>query len=124
MNPVYKGPEADFHEWLCPFCDSKDLQRGAIWTTLVGPATALILGVFGSAYYLVFYLVIALFVRCCYLLILALEGHRVVLRDAAAVRVRREVPWRHAFADARVDIRAFVDQESYDLRVTQPHRHH
>jgi glycosyltransferase Alg8 len=56
-------------------------QRISIWTTLVGPASALLLGIFKSPWYLVFYLVVATATRCVYLAFLAFEGHRVVLRD-------------------------------------------
>ena len=36
MTPVFRGREADFDEWLCPYCDSKDLHREGSWTTLEG----------------------------------------------------------------------------------------
>ncbi len=56
-------------------------QRISIWTTLVGPVSAILLGIFSSFYYVIFYLVIMIFVRCVYLLFTACDGHRVVLRD-------------------------------------------
>lgn len=56
-------------------------QRISIWTTLVGPTSAILLGIFSSFYYVIFYLVIMVLVRCLYLLFTACDGHRVVLRD-------------------------------------------
>jgi glycosyltransferase Alg8 len=56
-------------------------QRLSIWTTLVGPCSALLLATFKSGYYLVFYLVLATLVRVVYLAAQTIEGHRVVWRD-------------------------------------------
>jgi mannuronan synthase len=74
-------------------------QRLSIWTALVGPTTALLLGVFSSAYYVVFYLVLAVLVRCVQLLFLALEGHRVVLRDLPLLFFTQ---WAGSFVKIRV----------------------
>ena len=43
--------------------------------------SAILLGIFSSFYYVIFYLVIMVLVRCLYLLFTACDGHRVVLRD-------------------------------------------
>jgi glycosyltransferase Alg8 len=52
-------------------------QRLSMWTTLVGPIGAIMLALARSPYYLVFYLVGATLARLFYLLLLAVEGHRM-----------------------------------------------
>ena len=52
-------------------------QRLSMWTTLVGPIGAILLAIFRSPYYLVFYLLCALLFRLLYLLSLATEGMRL-----------------------------------------------
>lgn len=52
-------------------------QRLSMWTTLVGPIGAILLAIFRSPYYLVFYLLCALLFRLMYLLSLATEGMRL-----------------------------------------------
>ncbi len=52
-------------------------QRLSMWTSLVGPIGAIFLALFSSPYYLVFYLFGATCARMLYLVLLALEGHRM-----------------------------------------------
>lgn len=71
------GPKRmGFYTWWC-LLD----QRASIWTALVGPTTAILLALCVSPYFLLFYLAIAISIRSIDLVVLAIQGHRVNLRD-------------------------------------------
>ena len=54
-------------------------QRLNMWTSLVGLVSALILAIFKSIYYLIFFIVWVIFVRVFQLLVIAIGGHPVSL---------------------------------------------
>lgn len=54
-------------------------QRLNMWTSLVGVVSALILGIFKSIFYLLFFMVWILFIRVFQLFVIALGGHPVSL---------------------------------------------
>jgi glycosyltransferase Alg8 len=56
-------------------------QRLSMFTSLLGPISALWASLWLSPYYLLVYLILVLVVRSLYILILALEGHRLSLVD-------------------------------------------
>ena len=56
-------------------------QRLSMFTSLLGPVSALWASVWLSPYYLLVYAILVLLVRTLYILILTLEGHRLSLMD-------------------------------------------
>lgn len=56
-------------------------QRISMWTSLLGPVTAIWAAIFISPYYLVLYAIIVIVVRVFYLILLTTEGHRMSFTD-------------------------------------------
>jgi len=69
------GPQPLFN-WWC-LVD----QRISMWTSLIGPMTALWISIFVTPWAAVLYCITVIFLRSIYLLLLAIEGHRVSLLD-------------------------------------------
>ena len=56
-------------------------QRISMWTSLLGPVTAVWAAIFISPYYLLLYAIIVIVVRIFYLILLTTEGHRMAFTD-------------------------------------------
>lgn len=69
------GPQP-FFNWWC-LVD----QRISMWTCLIGPVSALWISIFISPWAFVLYLMTVILMRAFYILLLAIEGHRVSVWD-------------------------------------------
>ena len=69
------GPQP-FFNWWC-LVD----QRISMWTTLIGPVSALWLSIFVTPWAFALYMITVIFMRSFYLMLLAIEGHRVSIWD-------------------------------------------
>ncbi len=99
------GPQRLFN-WWC-LVD----QRISMWTSLIGPASAIWAAVFISPYALVLYAIIVIGVRMLYLLLLSIEGHRLSLWDIPMVLYTQWVG-----SAVKVDTLFHLHRQKWDAR--------